>query len=152
MDEAIGVTPRRARARLVIAAAVACAVALPALAQAQPSRFRLETTIAPGQRATLSVGTVPRGEFAFRLRASSDGEKRFTLTQKRAGRAAFTVLRVPGPMASACQGAAGSLFCSGITTPATPGGRTWTFRLRNGGDRPLGVTLTITHRRVASAG
>lgn len=66
---------------------------------------RVATTIAPGGRATLTIGTVRKGEFAFRIRASSDGVKRFTLTHK-----------------------------------------------RNGGDRPLGVTLTVTHRRVPNAG
>ncbi len=53
---------------------------------------------------------------------------------------------------TACLGAAGSLISTGMTTPATPGNRTWTFRLRNQSDRPLSITLTIVWRRIASAG
>ena len=35
--------------------------------------------------AALKIGKVPKGEFAFALRAASDGEKRFRLTQQRNG-------------------------------------------------------------------
>jgi hypothetical protein len=140
------------RARF-LAVGVAAALLVPALAQAQPNRYRLDTTIAPGRRAELTIGTVPKGEFAFRLRASSDGAKIFRLTQKRDNGARFTVLRAPGATADdACQGAAGSLFCSGITTPATPAGHSWNFRVRNGSGRPISISLTITWRPIANAG
>lgn len=62
------------------------------------------------------------------------------------------MVRSSGPTASACEGAAGSLICTGITTPATPGGRRWTFALANSGDRPLSITLKITWRPVPNAG
>lgn len=141
------------RARFLVAGAACAALALPALAQAQPTSFRLDTSVAPHQAASLAIGTVPRGEFRFALKVSSDGLKRFTLTQRRNGGTAFTVLRAPGPAVStACQGAAGSLICAGITTPATPAGRTWTFRFTNRSGRPMSLTLTITFRRVTSAG
>ena len=110
------------------------------------------TTVAPGDRATMTIGTVPTGEFAFSLRAARDGAKAFRLTQKRNGGTAFTVVRSSGPTASACEGAAGSLICTGITTPATPGGRRWTFALANSGDGPLSITLKITWRPVPNAG
>jgi hypothetical protein len=140
------------RTRHLAAGAVLAALALPALAQAQPNTYRLETTIAPGDRAALTIGTLPRGEFAFRFRAGSDGEKRFTLTQQRTGGNRFVVVRVPGPSAAACRGAAGSVICSGITTPVAPGGRRWTLRMLNQGDRPLSLDLRVTFRRVTSAG
>jgi len=137
----------------LLAICAAAALAAPALAQAQPSRFQLVTTVAPGGRAALTIGTVPKGEFAFSLRAASDGTKDFRLTQQRNGGTRFTVLRAPGPIADdACQGAAGSLICSGITTPAAPGGRRWTFALTNSGDRPLSITLRIRWRPVPNAG
>jgi hypothetical protein len=140
------------RTRFLTACAVAALLA-PAVAQAQPNGYRLVTTVAPGQRASLTIGTVPKGEFRFSLRAASDGVKRFTLTQQRNGGPRFTVLKAPGPMANAaCQGAAGSLICSGITTPVTPAGRRWTFVLTNASNRPLSITLAITWRAVASAG
>jgi hypothetical protein len=131
----------RARFLAVCAAAV---LVVPALAEAQPNRFRLETRVAPGERAALTVGTVPLGQFAFGLRASSDGEKRLVVTQQRNGGRRFTVLSLPGnPPEGGCQGAAGSIFCTGITTPASPGGRTWTFRVSNRSDRPMTIALTI---------
>jgi hypothetical protein len=136
-----------------LAVCASAALALPALAQAQPSRFRLETTIAPGQSAVLTIGKVPRGEFGFSLRASSDGDKRLVLTQRRGDGTSFTVLGVPSPAAdSVCEGAAGSLYCGMITTPASPGGHTWSFRLRNRSGRPMSIALTITWRKVTSAG
>lgn len=129
------------------------ALAAPAVSQAQPNTFTYEMTLDPLERNTFTVGTFPKGEFAFNVRASSDGAKDFTLTQQRNGGPKFLVLAAPGPIANgACEGAAGSLFCSGITTPVTPAGKTWTFRMRNRGDRPLSVTLKITWRKVGSAG
>jgi hypothetical protein len=147
------------RARFLTACAAA-ALAVPALAQAQtqdqaeaqPNRYRLEAKIPAGERAVLAIGRVPRGEFRFGLRASSDGEKRLLLTQQRNGGRRFTVLALPGsPPAGGCQGAAGSIFCTGITTPATPGGRTWTFRLSNRSNRQMSIALTIVWRKVAGA-
>jgi hypothetical protein len=150
-DIAVLVRETLVRIRLLALCAVA-ALAAPALAQAQPNVIRLRTTVAPGGAAILSAGTFPQGEFAFRLRAGSDGAKAFTLTQQRNGGTRFNVLKIPGPMASACQGAAGSLICSGITTPATPAGRTWTFRLTNASARPLSIDLRIAWRAVGYAG
>jgi hypothetical protein len=129
------------------------AVALPAAAGAQPNRYRVEVSLTPGARAVLTVGTVPQGEFSFRLRASSDDEKRITLTQRRNGGTAFTVLDTASSQAAdVCEGAAGTLVCSNVTTPVTPAGRTWTLVLRNRGSRPAQVALTVTWRRVGSAG
>lgn len=136
-----------------LALVTVAALTLPAVAQAQPNRFTYEMTLDPLERNTFTLGTFPKGEFAFDVRASSDGAKDFTLTQQRNGGTKFLVLASPGPVADgACEGAAGSLFCSGITTPVTPKGKTWTFRIRNRGDRPLSVTLKITWRKVGSAG
>ena len=91
--------------------------------QAQPNRHRIDASFAPGKVLSLSFGTVPQGEFAFSLRAASDGDKRLILTQQRdTSPTSFRVLTLPSPQAAgACQGAAGSVVCRGITTPATPG-------------------------------
>ena len=141
------------RARMLVVGALAAALAIPALAQGQPNRYQLVTTIPAGKTADLTVGTLPKGELAFGLRASSDGEKILRLTQKRDNGTRFTVLRIPSATAvSACQGAAGSVICSGITTPATPAGHRWNFRVRNGSNRPMSITLTIRWRPVSSAG
>ena len=136
-----------------LVATAAAVLAAPIAAHAQPTRFQIETTLHPGERAALTIGKVPRGEFRFALRASSDGEKRFGLTQQRGVAPRFAVLNVPSALAdSACQGAAGSVFCNGISTPAPIAGSTYTFRLKNKGDRPLNITLTIVWRKVGSAG
>ena len=126
---------------------------LPTVAHGQPNRFTYDMTLDPLERNTFTLGTFPKGEFAFTLRASSDGEKNFTVTQQRNGGPKFAVLVSPSAIAqTGCEGAAGSLFCSGITTPATPAGKFWTFRVRNRGDRQLSVTMTITWRKVTNAG
>ena len=136
-----------------LVAAAAAVLAAPIAAHAQPTRFQIEATLSPGARAALTIGKVPRGEFRFSLQASSDGEKRFGLTQQRGVAPRFAVLNVPSAFAdSACEGAAGSVFCNGISTPAPIAGSTYTFRLRNKGDRPLNITLTIIWRRIGSAG
>jgi len=141
------------RVRTIVVAAVAAALTVPALAQAQPNRHRVDTSLAPGKTLSLTFGTVPKGEFRFALRASSDGEKRLTLTQKRDNGTRFTVLALPsGPASDACEGAAGSVFCTGITTPATPAGHSWNFRLKNRSNRPMTIALTIVWRPVPSAG
>jgi hypothetical protein len=140
-------------ARLLAACCAAAALAAPALAQAQATKFRLVASVAPGQRAAMTVGPLPRGEFHFGLRASSDGNKNFLLTQQRSGGSSFTVLRSPSPaVARSCQGAAGSIFCTGISTPVTPAGRSWTLAFRNRSRRPITVTLTVVWRKVTSAG
>ena len=136
-----------------LVATAAAVLAAPIAAHAQPTRFQIEATLNPGERAALTIGTVPRGEFRFSLQASSDGVKRFGLTQQRGVAPRFAVLNVPSAFAdSACEGAAGSVFCNGISTPAPIAGSTYTFRLRNKGDRPLNITLTIIWRRIGSAG
>jgi hypothetical protein len=137
------------RTRMMVLALVALAV--PAAASAAPGPVTLRTSVPPGKSAGLTIGAVPRGEFVIALRASSDGAKNFTLTQRRNGGRRFTVLS-PATTARACEGAAGSLFCTGLTTPATPAGHRWTFQLRNRSGRPIAFTLTIRWRAVASAG
>lgn len=140
------------RVRTIVAAAVAAALAAPALAQAQPNRHHVDASVAPGKVLNLTFGTVPRGEFHFGLRVSSDGAKDFRLTQKRDNGTRFLVLGGPVTPQGACQGAAGSLFCTNITTPATPAGHSWNFRFRNRSNRPMNVALTVVWKRVTSAG
>ncbi|MEZ5099110.1 MAG: hypothetical protein R3C15_04780 [Thermoleophilia bacterium] len=138
------------RLRHLVAVAVAGALVAPAAAQAQPNRYELKLTLRPGQQASMTIGTVPRGEFAFFLRASSDGEKAVTVRQRANGAAAFVVLdTVNRP--DDCEGAAGSVFCSDVTAPATPAGKRWTFTVKSTGSRPTSITLRITFRKVANA-
>ncbi len=133
--------------------AVAATLVVPAVAVAQPTRFSVEATLHPGERVALTVGKVPRGEFAFALRASGAGTIRLGVTQQRGVVRRFPVLNVPSPFAdSACQAAAGTLLCRGITTPAPVAGSTYTFRVKNKGDQPIRLILTVTWRAVASAG
>ena len=89
------------RVRTIAAVAVSAALALPALAQAQPNRHRIDASLAPGKVLSLSFGTVPQGEFAFSLRAASDGDKRLILTQQRdTSPTSFRVLTLPSPQAA----------------------------------------------------
>lgn len=137
--------------RFVVVAVASLAV--PVAAAAQPTRYQVDARLDPGERVSLTIGTVPKGEFRFALRASSDGDKRFGLTQQRGVAPRFAVLSYPSAYATgACQGAAGSVFCNGLSTPAPIAGSTYTFRLKNKGNRPLSITLTIVWRRIVSAG
>ena len=140
------------RVRTIVAAAVAAALAAPALAQAQPNRHHVDASVAPGKTLNLTFGTVPQGEFHFGLRVSSDGAKDFRLTQKRDNGTRFVVLSGAALPDGACQGAAGSVFCTNIQTPATPAGHSWNFRFRNRSNRPMTVALTVVWKRVTSAG
>ena len=111
------------RIRSIAAATVAAALAVPALAQAQPNRHQVGALVPAGSSLNLTFGTVPKGQFAFGLKVSSDGEKTLRLSQKRDNGSRFTVLQLPsGAAADACQGAAGTVVCTNITTPVTPGG------------------------------
>ena len=137
--------------RFVVMAAAA--LAAPVVAAAQPTRYQVDAQLDPGERVALTIGKAPKGEFRFSLRASSDGEKRFGLTQQRGVAPRFAVLSYPSALANGvCEGAAGSVFCNGISTPAPIAGSTYTFRFKNKGNRPLSITLTIVWRRIASAG
>ena len=138
---------------VLLAVVLAAPLAAAAVAGAQPNRVQVDARLDPSERVTLTLGTVPRGEFRFSLRASSDGEKRFGLTQQRGVAPRFAVLNYPSSFATgACQGAAGSVVCNGISTPAPVAGSTYTFRLKNKGDRPLSLMLTVLWRRIASEG
>jgi len=109
--------------------------------------------VRPHNGATLAIGAVPKGEFSFVIRVGSDSAKDFKLTQQRDGGARFTVFdsRATTPPGT-CGAAAGTIQCSGITTPATPGGKHWIFNFRNRSSRPVQLKLTIRWRPVTSAG
>lgn len=127
---------------------VAIATAAPAVAAPTPTRTSI--TLQPGQRLVLTMEQVPRGEFSFSLRASGDGEKNFALTQQRAGFARFRVLDAAS---AACDGAAGTLFCTGVTTPAPALRTAYTFRVKNlSATSPVTINLRIAWRKITSAG
>ncbi|MFN8111165.1 MAG: hypothetical protein U0Y82_15195 [Thermoleophilia bacterium] len=138
--------------RLLAAAAAATLITAAGAAAAAPARLHVHTTIRPGDTTTISGGPVAKGEFGFALRAPSDGAKDFVLTQRDGHAKPFTVVAMPGTTGTACEGAAGSVYCTGITTPAPASSGNYTFALRNRGNRPLIISLTITWRRVTSAG
>ncbi len=133
--------------------AAAFALALPATSLAQPNRHQLNVTLRQGQSVSLTIGKVPAGEFAFILRASSVDQKRVKVTQRRVGGTAFTVVdTASSKFRGACSSAAGTVICDDISTPATPGNRSWTFTVTSSGKRPTTIGLAISWRKVVSAG
>ena len=133
--------------------AAAFALAVPTTTLAQPNRHQLNVKLRQGQSVSLTIGKVPAGEFAFTLRASSDDQKKVKVTQRRAGGTAFTVVNTASnKFRGACSGAAGTIICDDISTPVTPGNRSWTFTVTSTGKRPTTISLAITWRKVASAG
>jgi len=130
-----------------ICSALAVAAVAAGTASAAPTPTQLEVVLQPGQRVAMTMSQVPKGEFLFFLKASSDGAKKFVLSQQRVGATRFKVL----DGASGCDGAAGSLFCSNVTTPAPATTGSYIFRLTNLSGRPMAMTLKISWRKVTSA-
>lgn len=135
--------------RIAVVAGVAAAAAAVTASPAAAFVARLNgQRVPPGKAATLTVSTPAPGEFAYSLRASSDGPKRLRLTLRRPGARPFVVLSLPGATGDdLCEGAAGSVFCGGFTTPAPVKG-TNVIRVINRSSRPMTVTLRVTFRRV----
>jgi hypothetical protein len=134
-------------------AALAAAALVPSAASADPRRYSVETTLAPGERVTMTVGRVPFGQFTYAIRATGNGTRSFGVTQQRNQVRPFPVLNVPSPLAtSACATTVTSTLCRGISTPAPVAGSTYTFRLKNKGAAPIRLILTVMWRPLASAG
>ena len=141
------------RVRTIVVAAVAAALAVPALAQAQPNRHQVGALRARRLVAQPDLRHGSEGAVRVRLKVSSDWPKTLRLSQKRDNGSRFTVLQLPSGAASdACQGAAGTFVCTNITTPVTPAGHSWNIRLRNSSNRPMNVVLTVVWKPVQSAG
>lgn len=128
---------------------VALAVVSAGTATAGPTPTTLEMTLQPGQRLVMTMGQVPRGEFAFTMRATGEGAKNFVLSQQRVGSVRFKVV---DQASSACQPVTGGLRCTSITTPAPALTGAYIFRVRNLGTAPLAVTLRVTWHKLSSAG
>ena len=93
------------------------------------------------------------GEWAVKVRMSSDGAKVVKIRARRGNGVSFSVLNTANSADTAsCNGAAGTLFCDQITVPAVPAPGTWTFTIKNAGSRPTTVTLNVTWRAVGAAG
>lgn len=133
---------------VVSALTLAVAAVAATTASAAPTPTTLEVVLQPGQRVAMTMSQVPRGEFRFVLKASSDGVKKFVLSQQRVGSTRFKVL----DGASACDAAAGTLLCSNISTPAPTATGSYIFRLTNLSARPMSMTLKISWRKITSAG
>lgn len=138
--------------KALVGTALAAVVLIPSTALAAPNQFEIDTTNAAGDLSILTVSPVPKGEFSFNLRVSSDGPKLFRLVQWRIGAKSFTVIGgTTGIPISSCDAAAGTVVCSGITTPSPTLGK-YQFRVRNLSTQKQHIHLIVRWKSVTSAG
>ena len=134
---------------LVTLAAVVAAIALPATALAVgPAKVFFEDTIPSGSASSVTITTHRAASFKVLLRVPTAGRAKLYLLGKKAPKG--------GPLIStsntaqnkgACQGAAGSFYCSG-SYEALPKGTytwriTWVSANGQGPKMPAHVELTV---------
>ena len=113
----------------------------------------IDRQVKPGK---LVSGVVKRdariGEFAFCIAVGRDGPKHVVIRLRRPGSKAFVVLDTTKPNGATCEGAAGTLYCSDITTPAVPTPGRFIITATNAGSRTAHVRVAVIWRRIYAAG
>jgi len=118
--------------------ATVAALLLAGLTAATPSaRFSYDDAVRVGKPLAITVTVRRPASFRVVLRVSTRGRTQLLLTGKRAPKG--------GPLidtaTSACEGAAGSFYCSAAYEPLPPGTYTWTVRRVSGQPTPLALTI-----------
>ena len=123
------------RRSLVAAFAVACALALPAVAGAGSVNLRQHV----GPQGSVQITFVVRksASFSVLLRTRTQGRTQLFLLGKNAPSAGALI----DTATHACEGAAGSFYCSGAFEPLPPG--TYTFRVRRTSGPGTNIELTV---------
>ena len=132
--------------RLLFAAA-SIALLVPAAALAR-SQLYFEDTIPSGSSSSVTFTTHKAASFSVRLRVPTVGRAKLYLLGKRApkGGPLITTSNTSGP-SSACQGAAGSFYCTASYEPLPKGTYTWRITwvsvVQTGSKMPAHVELTV---------
>jgi hypothetical protein len=121
--------------RIILAVVVAAALALPAAALA--GRVTLQDTLPRAGVSAISVTVRKPAAFRVQLRTSTAGRTRLFLLGRRAPRGGALL----DTATTACEGAAGSFYCSGAYEPLPRG--TYTFRIVRVSGPATPVTLTV---------
>jgi hypothetical protein len=121
--------------RITLAAVVAAALALPAAALA--GRVTLQDTVPRAGVSTITITVRKPAAFRVQLRTSTQGRTRLFLL----GRTAPGGGALLDTATTACEGAAGSFYCSGAYEPLPRG--TYTFRIVRVSGPATPVTLTV---------
>jgi hypothetical protein len=118
--------------------ATVAALLLAGLTAATPSaKVSYDDAVRVGKPVSITVTARRAASFRIVLRVSTQGRTQLLLSGKRAPKG--------GPLidtaTSACEGAAGSFYCSAAYEPLPPGTYTWTVRRVSGPLSPLALTI-----------
>ena len=123
---------------LVLLAAIAVAVAIPASALAKGKVF-FEDTVPSGTSSSVTIQTHRTAAFKVLLRAPTQGRAKLFLLGKTAPKG--------GPLIDtktyACEGAAGSFYCKAAYEPLPKGTYTWRVSWVGIAKKPAHVELTV---------
>jgi hypothetical protein len=131
----------------VLIAAVSIALLVPAVALAK-SQVLFEDTIPSGSSSSVTFTTHKAAAFKIRLRVPTAGRAKLYLLGKHApkGGPLITASNTSG-QSSACQGAAGSFYCTASYEPLPKGTYTWRITwvsvTQAGPKMPAHVELTV---------
>ena len=129
--------------RLAVATALS-ALLLPSLAGgATSAKVYLEDTIPSGSSSSVTFTTHKAASFRIRLRVPTGGSARLSLLGKRAPKGINPLIKTSNTsgQSGACQGAAGSFYCTAAYEPLPKG--TYTWRVAWTGQQPAHVELTV---------
>jgi hypothetical protein len=128
--------------RLAVAAVIA--LLLPSLAGgATSAKIYFEDTIASGSSSSVTFTTHKAASFRIRLRVPTAGSAKLSLFGKKAPKGINPLIKTSNTsgQSGACQGAAGSFYCTASYEPLPKG--TYTWRIAWTGQQPAHVELTV---------
>ena len=135
--------------RLAVATALT-ALLLPSLAGgATSAKVYLEDTIPSGSSSSVTVTTHKAASFRIRLRVPTGGSARLSLLGKKAPKGINPLIKTSNTsgQSGACQGAAGSFYCTAAYEPLPKGTYTWRITwfssIQDAPAKPAHVELTV---------
>ena len=135
--------------RLAVATAFVTLV-IPSLAGgATSAKVYLEDTIPSGGASSVTFTTHKAASFRIRLRVPTTGSAKLSLLGKKAPKGINPLITTSNTsgQSGACQGAAGSFYCTASYEPLPKGTYTWRIRwvslVQDGPKQPAHVELTV---------
>jgi hypothetical protein len=120
----------------MLLAALAAAIAVSSAGAAPAAKISFADVVQPGKSLTLLLTTHQATAFRVVLRAPTQGRAQLFLTGRRAPRGVLIDTRT-----YACEGAAGTFYCTASYEPLPEG--TYRWRVRWLGARPAPIELTV---------
>ena len=132
----------------VLLAVVSLALVVPAVALAKSQVF-FEDTIPSGSSSSVTITTHKAASFRVKLRVPTAGVAKLSLLGKKAPKGINPLIRTSNAsgQSGACQGAAGSFYCTAAYEPLPKGTYTWRVSwvstVKSGPKMPAHVELTV---------